>query len=73
MRNELGSLLAAAVVVADTRALTARCMPANGRAWLGEQELWMLCSTVPAALACKTPVLGLKEHTALDLEDGLSF
>ena len=37
-------------VVVGTRAVTARCMAANGRARADEQELWMVCSIMSAAL-----------------------
>ena len=48
-------LLAAAVVVVDMRAVTKRCMAANGSTWPVEQELWVVCSTTTAALGCSTP------------------
>ena len=48
VRSEHETLLAAAVVVVGTRAVTKRCMAANGRAWAGEQELWMDCSIMSA-------------------------
>ena len=44
--------MVAAVAVADTCAVTASSMAAYGRASLGEQELWMVCSIMTAALAC---------------------
>ena len=53
--SEHETLLAAAVVVVGTRAVTKRCMEANGRARADEQELWMVCSIMSAALACETP------------------
>ena len=55
VRSEHETLLAAAVVVVGTRAVTKRCMAANGRARADEQELWMVCSIMSAALACETP------------------
>ena len=54
--------MAAALLVTDTRAVTARCMATKSRAWAGEQELCMVCSVMTAALACVTLVLELKEH-----------
>ena len=54
--------MAAALLVTDTRAVTARCMATKGRAWAGKQELCMVCSVMTAALACVTLVLELKEH-----------
>ena len=54
--------MAAALLVTDTRAVTARCLATNGRAWAGEQELCMVCSVMTAALACVTLELELKEH-----------
>ena len=50
--NEHESVMAAAAAVADTCAATARSMAAYGRASSGEQELWMVCSIMTAALAC---------------------
>ena len=58
MRNELETLMAAVVVVAGTRVVTARSMEADGSAWTGEQELWMVCSIMSAPLACETPSAG---------------
>ena len=58
MRIELDTLMAAAVAVADTCAATARTMAAYGRASSGEQEQWMLCSIMTAALACTTSAVG---------------
>ena len=57
MRNELETLMAAAVAVADTRTVTARSMAAYEQAWAAEQELWMVCSIMSAALACSTLVV----------------
>ena len=68
MRNEPETLLAAAVAVTDTRAVTARSMPASARAWPGELELWMVCSTMRAALALGDVVSSSRN---IDLEDGL--
>ena len=51
------TFVAAAVAVTDTCAVTARCMAANNRAWADEQELWMVCSIMSAALACSTLVV----------------
>ena len=56
--SEHETLLAAAVVVVGTRAVTARCMAANGRARADEQELWMVCSIMSAALACESACVG---------------
>ena len=56
--SEHETLLAAAVVVAATRAVTARCMAANGRARADEQELWMVCSIMSAALGCGSSCVG---------------
>ena len=70
MRNEPETLLAAAVAVTDTRAVTARSMPASARAWPGELELWMVCSTMRAALASRKACWSSRNT---DLEDGLSF
>ena len=50
--SEHETLLTVAVVVVDTRMVTAWCMAANGRARADEQELWIVCSTMSAALAC---------------------
>ena len=54
MRNELETLMAAAVMVADTSAVTAQSMPTYGSTWPVEQELWVVCSTTTAALGCST-------------------
>ena len=42
MNNELETLMAAAVMVADTSAVTAQSMPTYGSTWPSEQELWRL-------------------------------
>ena len=52
MRSEHEVVMVAAVAVEDTCAVTASSMAAYGRASLGEQELWMVCSIMTAALAC---------------------
>ena len=52
--DELETLMAVVVVVADTCAVTARSMADYGRAWTDELELWMVCSIMSAALACST-------------------
>ena len=56
--NEHSSVKAAAAVVADTRVVSARSMCANGRARASELELWMVCSGMPAVLACSTRAAG---------------
>ena len=56
--SEHETLLAAAVAVTDTCAVTVRCMAANGRAWADEQELWMVCSIMSAALGCGSSCVG---------------
>ena len=60
MNNGHETFVAAAVAVTGTCVMTARCMAANGRAWADEQELWMVCSIMSAALACKRLVLELQ-------------
>ena len=52
MKNELETLMAAAVMVAGTSAVTAQSMPTYGSSWPSEQELWVVCSTTTAALGC---------------------
>ena len=42
VRNGHETFMAATVVVTDTCAVTARSMPANGRARAGEQWPWMV-------------------------------
>ena len=70
MRNELETLLAAAAVITETRAVTARSMPANARAWPGEQELWMLCFIMSARTPHDDKILCSRNT---DLANGLSF
>ena len=50
--------MVAAVAVEDTCAVTASSMAAYGRASLGEQELWMVCSIMTAAFACTMSAVG---------------
>jgi hypothetical protein len=38
-------LMAAAVMVAGTSAVTAQSMPTYGSSWPSELELWVVCST----------------------------
>ena len=57
MSHEHVTLIAAAAAVTDTWATTAACTTINGRAWLSEEELWVVCSVWTAALACETHVL----------------
>ena len=57
MSYEHVTLIAAAAAVTDTCAATAACTAINGRAWLSEEELWVVCSVWAATLACKTLVL----------------
>ena len=52
MKNELETLMAAAVMVAGTSAVTAQSMPTYGSSWPSELELWVVCSTTAAALGC---------------------
>ena len=54
MKNEPETLMAAAVMVADTSAVAAQSMPTYGSTWPSEQELWVVCSTTTAALGCST-------------------
>ena len=54
MKNELETLMAAAVMVAGMSAVTAQSMPTYGSSWPSELELWMVCSTTTAALGCST-------------------
>ena len=51
MKNELETLMAAAVMVADTSAVDAQSMPTYGSTWPSEVELWVVCSitTAPGA------------------------
>jgi hypothetical protein len=58
VKNELETLMAAAVVVSDTSAVAAQTMLTYGSTWTSELELWMVCSTTTAALGCKTPGAG---------------
>ena len=58
MRNGHETFMAAAVAVTDTFVVTARSMPANGRAGKDEQWPWMVCFVLTAALACETPGVG---------------
>ena len=44
MRNELETLMATAVAVADTSAVAAQSMPTYGSTWPSEVELWVVCS-----------------------------
>ena len=55
MRNEIETLMATAVAVADTSAVAAQSMPTYGSTWPSEVELWVVCSITTAALACETP------------------
>jgi hypothetical protein len=54
VRNELETLMAAAVMVAGTSAMTAQSMPTYGSTWPSEQELSVVCSTTTVALGCST-------------------
>jgi hypothetical protein len=54
VKNEPETLMAAAVMVADTSAVAAQSMPTYGSTWPSELELWMVCSTTTAALGCST-------------------
>ena len=54
MKNELETLMAAAVMVAGTSAMTAQSMPTYGSKWPSEVELWVVCSITTAALGCST-------------------
>jgi hypothetical protein len=54
VKNELETLMAAAVMVAGTSAVTAQSMPTYGSSWPSELELWVVCSTTTAALGCST-------------------
>ena len=55
MRNELETLMATAVAVADTSAVAAQSMPTYGSTWPSEVELWVVCSITTVALGCETP------------------
>ena len=50
--HELVTLIAAAVATTDEWPATAGHVCVCGRARLSEQELWMVCSTLAAPLAC---------------------
>ena len=52
VRNELETLMAAAVRVAGTNAVAAQSMPTYGSTWPSELELWVVCSITTAALGC---------------------
>ena len=72
VRNELETLMTAAVAVEDVRAVTAQCMATYEQAWLGDQELSMVCSKPPsmsAALACKMPWSGARGNIDLDNDE----
>ena len=71
MKNELETLVAAAVMVADTSAVAAQSMPTYGSTWPSEVELWVVCSITTAALACETPA-GRAQGTCV-LLNGESF
>ena len=62
MRNELETLMATAVAVADTSAVAAQSMPTYGSTWPSEVELWVVCSTTTVVLGCSTPA-GTTEGT----------
>ena len=62
--NELKTLMAAVVVAKGTCPATTRAIPTYEQAWAGEQELWMVCSTMSAPLAAKRMMFELKEATA---------
>ena len=62
MRNELETLMATAVAVADTSAVAAQSMPTYGSTWPSEVELWVVCSITTAALGCETAA-GITEGT----------
>ena len=53
--NDHETLMAAAVMVAGTSAVTAQSMPTYGSSWPSELELWVVCSITTAALGCETP------------------
>ena len=72
VRNELETLMTAAVAVEDVRAVTAQCMATYEQAWAGDQELSMVCSKPPsmsAALACKMPWSGARRNIDLDNDE----
>ena len=48
---------------------TAACTMTDGRAWLSEEDLWVVCSVWTAALACTTLVFLLKEHRSFDWKE----
>ena len=50
MKNELETLMAAAVVVSDTSAVAAQSMLTYGSTWPSELELWMVSWTERAEL-----------------------
>ena len=68
--------MVAAVAVADTCAVTASSMAAYGRASLGEQELWMVCSIMTAAAGARQHDIwcwSLKLHSSRERRDLFSF
>ena len=72
VRNELETLMTAAVAVEDVCAVTAQCMATYEQAWLGDQELSMVCSKPPsmsAALACKMPWSGARGNIDVDNDE----
>ena len=62
--NELETLMATAVAVADMSTVATQSMPTYGSTWPSELELWVVCSTTTAALGCSTTA-GTTEGTSI--------